>query len=284
MIDIIALEIGCELSLKHPDIFAQANKCLNLSDDFVAQLQKQQIKEGDLELYHFIYLFNFYKAQESLMSTTKLIDVGFIGDAQTICRKLIEQLINIKYLDQDKNNRQDRYWHFSAIELNKMISLVERKEHFTTKLKQEMKKLKPEAKKQLENAKKFYETEEDGQIKNNFRRNWSGLSLEGMSQKCKLEDLYDLCYRGFSTPTHAGIGNVSSFVEFDTKLFTPKYTLGTALKVLQEASRVYILLLQIIVNAFPQCEMKSINSTIEEINSFTSDKCFDDESPIWGIG
>ena len=90
-----------------------------LANIILDTLGKRNLNTSDMQLYQIILLYIHFKASNSFLSVTVLCDRGLVGDAKSCCRKLIEMMINMMYMMDDKDTRQNQYFHHLPFAMSK---------------------------------------------------------------------------------------------------------------------------------------------------------------------
>lgn len=274
------IDFGFNLHQRLKDVFEIIDDCFALSDIILKNLGERKIAKSELNIVHAIYLSNHYKATESLISAAKLTDAGLIGDSQTICRKLLEQAINLKYMSLDVEKRAPRFWYYSSIELKRMINYILNNENYNNELKASMREFIPEAEQAYERAIVYFEKESNGKILKKYKTSWSGYNLSEMAEKCGLVDDYIYCYKIFSQRTHVKMGNLTDYFDLHKESFGPTYQLSLAMKVLLEVLRLYLILTEFVIDSFSIDLRMSIKSLRQRINKLQGDPRLSDSTRI----
>lgn len=262
------------IDVKYDDFIDLTDHCLILGDLIVQNLGDRRLKEGDCLPIHYILAFNHLKATDALVSTTKLVDAGLIGDGEVIVRKLLDIAINLKYLSLDVDKRQYQYWHFMTVSAKKTADQVEADPKYKEPLRKAMSEFAPEARKRYDECVDIFEKDSKGKPK---LQTWSGLNTKEMADKGGLSEDYRICYKLFSASTHGSIGDFMHYFDPERKLFEPRFESDSALALLLEAVRCYLIITEIVIKGFSLDFMDSHKLIGNKLESFRGDS----RLPIW---
>jgi len=254
-----------DLGIPHDDILMLADSCLELGDLVIANVEHRKFSKP----IHCILAANHYKATDSLISAVKLVESGLVGDAETIVRKLAEIAINMKFLCMDADRRQWQYWHYLKYSKKKMADAIVEDQRYNERLRQEAARFQPVLDRQFQEVEHLIAKTKKGRISTD---SWSGLNVKAMAEQCGLENDYLYCYRLFCIPTHAGVHDIERFVDVETAELNPRYNTDTALATIIEASRLYLIIVELVIGHFGLQLMESHRLIGERLESFKGDQ------------
>lgn len=246
-----------------PEHFALSDRVTVLADNIFDNLGKRNLQRTDLLLYQVILLFIYYKSSSSFLAVTVLCDKGLVGDAKTCCRKLIEMMINMKYMLDDKDTRADQYFHHLPQVIAKNLRDQERSHNIrNTTVPDLIKATQEDVKRMCEQAKEHWEKDEEGKIIGDFRRNWSGKKLWEMAKASGMENSYISPYLLFCISTHASVDDMANYYDPKLDVFAPVQEHDDIPMVMIEAIRSYWALSVMVADAFDQ----DLKSSLERIH------------------
>lgn len=253
-----------DLSKRFPDWFELGDKFIEANDIVLQNLSQRAIKLGDVSLYQIILLFNYYKATNSYLAVCRLCDAGLIGDAKTICRKLIELSINMSYLSQKPEQRQFNYWNFAAFSIDKEIvkKLGDDRKGARSVTESEriaqLNAIRDAFASWKQTAKARWERDEAGQVVGAPKRYWSGRNTEEMAKDCGMSWDYIDPYLSFCRSTHVSMDDSSSYFNLQTRAFGPNFEHDDLPAVMHEACRCYWWLTVLAVSAYGLNQVRSL--------------------------
>lgn len=258
--------LGFKKAEEFPEYFRLADEICELANMIIDTLGKRVLRLETMELHQVILLYIYFKASNSFLSVTVLCDRGLVGDAKSCCRKLIEMMINMKYMMDDREKRQHQYFHHLPIAMAKDFGRVARSpEQHSQKVIDMIKEREAEVDELVEQAKKHYEINEAGKIVSKYKRNWSGKTVEEMAMSCGLEFAYVNPYVLYCRSTHASVDDMSNFCCYQSAAFGQDFEHEDIPSVVIEAVRSYWVLSACVADAF---DMKLTGSLERVMNRF----------------
>ena len=243
--------LGYKKAEEFPEHFALADQICELANIILDNLGKRNLKLDAMELHQVILLYIYFKALNSFLSVMVLCDRGLVGDAKSCCRKLIEMMISMKYMMDDREKRQHQYFYHLPIAIIKDFGRVSRSpELHSQKVIDMIKERENEVDEWVEQAKKHYEINEEGEIVGKFKRNWSGKTVAEMAKACGLEFAYVNPYVLYSRSTHASADDMSNYCCYQDAAFGQNFEHDDIPSVIIEAVRAYWLLSACVADAF----------------------------------
>lgn len=243
--------LGWELAKEHPAWYDLFEKLEDLGGIVLDGVHGRGIKQGDTTPYQLALLANYFKSTNSYLSVALLCDKGLVGDAKTICRKLIELLINMVYMSEDREKRQYQYWsHMSQKPLKDSRAVLENEEFFSEDVVTAMREIEARASDALKKAKEYWDTDETGKVIGDFKRNWSGKLLPEMAKACGMKYEYIVPYVQYCTPTHASSWDIPNYFQWEPPAFGQHFEHDDIPMVMSEAMRNYWGLTILLIEAF----------------------------------
>lgn len=204
----------------YPEFFDLADKVAELLGIAVDNLGQRTLRWGDMPQAQIIVLFNTYKASNAFISCLTLCDKGFAGDAKTICRKLLETHITIKYLLIDREKHEKLYWDYFSVQMKRETDkALKNKGNFPKAhldLIGEVRRISAE---RLTEIEKSWERSEKGKLLLEYKRFWSGKHLGVMAKECGLGYMYYRAYMSYCRSTHSNIDDIIHYCDFKDNAF-----------------------------------------------------------------
>ena len=201
---------------KHIHFYELARDCHDLLDTIAVNLNQRKIDSSTLTRFQDILAREFQRVQMSYMSFLLLCDDGWIPDARTICRKLLESTITLKYLSLDPDTFVQLYENFGLLSLERQLEHQSAETSATSTLEL----VKREIKSRVEKL-PGYERESKTTIPERYYRNWSGKNLHKMSVAAGLEELYSPRSFLLNTATHMNTIGSDAFFAPETHEYRP---------------------------------------------------------------
>jgi hypothetical protein len=261
------------------EIYKIASECIELGNLVIKNLDDLKLKFNvyDISEYRLILVQNFHKGLDSLSSMLLLCEKGYIGDADTIVRKILDIAVSMKYLSLDVENRIDLYTHYDALARYKILNEIEaeksknvgKEKVFSDYVVEEIEKEKNKIIRGYENVKKYYEPlNGNGEVhKKYLYKSWSGKSLPAMAKECGLTD-YLIPYKLFNISTHTSIEDFEKYFDFDKCAFI-ELNKDDALPLIVTAISLCLVIAELIINEFELKFRKSLQSLAERLNGLT---------------
>lgn len=277
--DLKILTFGRHYGKAYPEFFNIAQECYELTDMALSTLQ-ERIKPGDeLDIYKVIVVYNLYKAHDSFIAAVKLADAGLVDDSYVLNRKILEIVINLKYLSQDKDSRKTKYWNFLTLSSHKDIERALADEGAMDASGHLIRQLAKEAKKQLANIQQDYELNNEGEIKRKYFNSWSGKKIyemacdceEGKECDCEMGKEYDTVYRTLSKSAHASIEKIAAYYDTEHLVLGPQFPIHEVLHAVLESARIYLMVFEIAIDVFNLNLGKSLASIRRSIDGYKND-------------
>jgi len=258
--------LGWKKAEEFPKHFLLSDELFKLANIILDNLGKRDLKLPGIPLYQIILLYIYYKASNSFLATTVLCDRGLVGDAKTCCRKLIEMLINMKYLMDDKDKRQYQYFYHLPVAMDKDFRKVtESPDLHSESVTDTIRAMMTDVEDWLDKAKKYWDTDENGKITGDFRRNWSGKNLAEMAKDCGMKYAYVNPYLLYCRSIHASVDDMSNYFSFPDTAFGQHFEHDDIPSVMIEAIRAYWALSALVTEAF---DMKLAGSLTQIMDRF----------------
>jgi len=115
-----------DISGKYPDLFRLIAKCAELSDLVFQNIGDHNINQFELSLYQKVLTANYVKDTICLSSLGLLLSRAHTEDSGMLVRKMYELLVNMKYVDEDSENRAKQYCHHPKIRLRDKLRQMAR--------------------------------------------------------------------------------------------------------------------------------------------------------------
>lgn len=259
------------LTKRFPEWFALSRAFFELNNLVISNWQHKGCELHQLELHQIIIAFNHYKATNAFLATTQLCSLGLVGDAKTICRKLIDLCINMSYLAQDREHRQDQYWNFVAFSTVKQIKKkfkqigtdANRAGEF--EFLNQIESLRVAFDQWVQRAKEKFERDEFGEVLGDPSKSWSGLHLEEMAKRCGLSWDYIDPYVMFCRSTHASMDDFTNYCDLSKQEFGSHFEHSDVPLVMHEACRCYWWLLMMSVSAYHLDLVRSLYRLLDDL-------------------
>ncbi len=206
-------------------------------------------------------MFNFYKATSTFVSIQLLADRGHTGDAKALLRKLIDLLINVAYLSQDREVRQWQYWHYYARAVEKSFNVVAKNPNeYSEMIGQAIQEHRDSVARAMEDYRAYWNRDETEEIQRDFRRSWSGTGPAEMAKQCGMGWAYFHPYITCSSSLHASIEDITSYYNFEKGAFGLHFDHDDIPFVLLESCRSYWYLCVVIADVFELAYWRSLRS------------------------
>ncbi len=272
------LDFSIDLNLKYPKYFALADRAIDIHTDVFSYLHKKSAKMDDIGCEKRIYAWQSFKATECLISLSKLVDSGLVGDGTTICRKLLEQAITVLYIAQKPIPRAKMFSSHQALNRPFFMQQALKSNYISESEKSRISNMLQLALDQLSEARdEFGIPETEKTVPPKYRYDWSGRKLESMAEEVGLGWEYFKLYRLFSQEVHSGNSNQMRYLDVEKAQFCPKYGIGEALGALFFGIKWYLSILEVFGKSvgFHSAEIMTIRNELESLENapeFSSDE------------
>lgn len=208
----------CELTQKYNQYFVVTANCIDLFSDIIQAIECKKLSQKDWGEFRLILLFNYIKATNSLKTLRLVASRCLTEDGRTTVRKLIELALNMIYLSDDPDSRASLYWHHGHVTMYFRAKRYVNDISQSSLLRDGFGQMLPEIERHFEEAKKIIPCTQKGELKREYRFNWSGLSVSNLAKACGLSQLYDR-YDQFSTSVHPSPEDLTTYFKPDTGEF-----------------------------------------------------------------
>jgi len=188
-----AIRVKEELQRALKTEFEFVNNLLNFSLSVLRRCESSELAKGTNYSFHISFVM-YTRAYNSALATCELLQGGFSYHAIMICRSLFEDLINLKYLNNDDvEKRADRYRAFRGLKEARAIK------HYRKLVGEEA------LPKEMKDA---FDLARD-RFKNNFPDgdwigDWSGITLEKKAEAVGMFKDYVIVSSKLSSYLHGG--------------------------------------------------------------------------------
>lgn len=257
-----------ELQKEFVDLFDYSDKLMKFQDQLLAFIESKNYKDNELSLYQIAILFNFYKSTNSLISILYLSNIGTLGDAKSIARKLIEIAITLKYISINRELNSMLYWQYSVNQASRTLN----KSGFESlDINDKVEEIKKETKERLDEIKRKWKHLKAHNSSLDFNKKWSGKDLSVMADEANLSELYRKPYFLFNSSVHAGIEDIEYYFNDRKLIFDSTFEQKDVSLALLESFKAYLIILETVCESFNflECsvELLSLNSKFEDLYS-----------------
>jgi hypothetical protein len=259
----ICLKVNRGLHKEFDKHFTLADSALELGDLILQNLNNRGMKDSNIDRYQWIVLSNYYKATESLLSLTHLCNAGFTEDAGTICRKLMEVAITLRYISLDKKERVENYWLHGVIMNHNWLEQIRRDYEPTNWFRHNFEKLAPQIVESYEQAQK------DILGKKRKPHSWSGKSLMKMAKECGLNRDVWSAYQLFNISTHSSVDNVLTFLDPKNLEFRSGFRKEDVPALILLGVQMFLIITELVIDANElnlEHSLKEVKHRLEELN------------------
>jgi hypothetical protein len=197
-------------SMKYKEQIDISYELLKVVNEAIELINKKSIKVKSLGYYKGIILVLFGRCRKQFMACLELTKKGYGEDAGLIIRSMANALIDIKYIDTNRETLSNRYLRYDYIIRKKKLDVL--------------KKWNPEylKRKQKENNGEMIEEKilrEVAEFKKDYpSKNYSDWSGKNMEEKAKaagngMSMLYDTSYRYYSDHEHGNVMALSNYIK-----------------------------------------------------------------------
>ena len=193
---------------------------------------------------------------KSFLAISKLINQGFVEDANILLRAMFEILVTTLFIKQNPEKRAIKYLEFSHIEKYRLIKVLPHPNSY----------LEYDAKRIEEIKRDYFRVEKNYKNKSS----WSQHNIREMAQKVGLQDVYDLVYRFQSQFVHTTPEGMQSYISKIPTGFLinlePK-NIGFYLGITSGACETLLGVIKILDDTFNLGRSKEIDDLKEELHS-----------------
>jgi len=270
------LDVGQNLRESFEEFFSLADESIELSDIIMKGLDDLGIKNDELSKYQLALASNFHKAINSFLSIVNLCNMGFIEDAKTITRKVIEIAVTLKYISIDPEKRGNQYFHFWELSNYKILTDLQKvdKGHvYTNWVQKELGKHASRIEKEYEESKAYFDLNKKGEVKGEFLRKWSGKIFEQMAIESGLS-IEVRPYKLYCIATHVSIEDLTNYYDPKMSCFRPDLSIDDVPFIIIETVRMYLVIIELIVNEFNLKLDDSLSLVREHLEKFKDHDIF----------
>lgn len=159
------------------------------------------------DLFKGTVIYLTWKGLKTQLAIEKLLESGFLEDAYSLIRSLMEIVINLQYIRKDPEFLALTYQEYSYIIRHRLLEAGRRiYKNFPD----------PETESAVADLEVNYQRVK-GSYPNEYR--WSGCSIRKMADQACLADLYDTIYSNLSVYIHSSALSQNSFIRSDANGF-----------------------------------------------------------------
>ncbi len=277
------LEFSAQLQQRYPQYFLFPNNAISIHSALIDNLCESKVQLAQMDRSQRVYAWQSYKATESLVSLTKLIDAGLVGDGTSICRKILEQAIILKYIEADSVERTKKFENHRILTHRYFAEKVLKCNHVSASDRDQILRYQEESQRDYERARGVFGLKGKKEIPRKYLNNWSGLSLEKMAEKVGLGWEYLKVYRVFSLSVHADFSNHSAYFNEEESQFGPRHQVFEALAALFFGTRFYLSVLEVFSGSIG-FQMDSIKKLQRELESVENSPELDSREFVFELG
>jgi hypothetical protein len=260
--------------VNYKSYYRLADKYFELSDIIIQTLDERKIHSTKFTEYQQILGFSFYKCISSFVSVFRLCDAVCVGDAMSICRKLIEIVLNMQYISLHPDKYAIMYKSHGAIRAraelkqNQEESKKGASKIYNDKFLEYIGDLPLKVEAEYQKALKVFANNEKGKPLGKFARNWSGKNQYDMAKDCDMEIDY-LLYGVFSSKIHASIADEGAFYDNEKYIFKFDRELKDIPWVLIETLRMFSEICAMVISSFDLKLQDSLELLMQELFDLT---------------
>jgi hypothetical protein len=242
------LKPNTNIILKYESWFECAETTFILVDTVLHNLHDRRIAYDTLDLYQKLLMVIYDKCSSSYRTVTTLCGCGQTLDAQTIVRKILEAVINLKFISQDPEKRSLEFvYHGPVSEYERLERQAKQRsvqnafalpQHIVDQLKEIYYR-----------EKGLYPLDKKGRLDWRYRDRWSGISLESMADQCGLQ-YFNEAYRVFCSTTHTSSDDITVFFDIEKSSYRESNDIEVIPKLLLTFLASFIELLSMTITSF----------------------------------
>lgn len=203
------------LSRQFPRHFGCLNSCFEFAKLVASSLHERNIPIEELDVKLGIYSYFLFDTTNSLKALYRLVDDGFIEDAKTLARKIIESHINLSYMSIDFEAHSRLFLNYEAFEQFRILQDIRQKDELAN-LRTEIEQNASRIIENYDNIISSYpKDKKTGDVQYRFVKYWSGKSMHEMAKDCKLEKLYSVVYKLFSYSSHPTVMKINNYIDWN---------------------------------------------------------------------